>query len=139
MRRLLVDGGRLALCVWSPLDGSPGMAALVAALERHVGDAAANNRRAPFALSDAGRVHALIEQAGFNAIELRTITQPTQFPTPEALVAAQLAATPLSTLGAISEATVRAIETDVRAALQPWLNDGQFTVQMEAHVASARA
>jgi ubiquinone/menaquinone biosynthesis C-methylase UbiE len=139
MRRILGDGGRLALCVWSPLEASPGMAALVAALERRVGDAAANNRRAPFALSDADQVHDLIQQAGFSAIELRTIAQPTRFPTPEALVAAQLAATPLSTLGEISEATVRAIEADVRAALQPWLDDGRFTVPMEAHVAFARA
>src|SRR5690606_3291424 len=106
MRRILVDGGRLALCVWSPIEGSPGMAALVAALEQHVGPAAANNRRAPFTLSDAKQVGALIEIAGFREIDIRTIAQPTGFSTPEALVTAQLAATPLATLGAISEDTV---------------------------------
>jgi ubiquinone/menaquinone biosynthesis C-methylase UbiE len=139
MRRLLADGGRLALCVWSPIEGSPGMAALVAALERHVNVAAANNRRAPFALSDANRVRGLVESAGFSAIEVRTVAQPARFPTPEALVAAQLAATPLSTLGAISDESVKAIEDDVRAALGAYLHDGTFAVPMEAHVVSARA
>src|SRR5918996_1361185 len=50
MRRLLAPEGRLALCVWSQIEGSPGMAALAEALGRHVGAEAAANRRAPFAL-----------------------------------------------------------------------------------------
>ena len=78
----------------------------------------ANNRRAPFALSDAGEVRSLIESAGFSSIDVRTLAQPTRFASPEALVAAQLAATPLSTLGAINDAAVQAIEHDVRAALE---------------------
>jgi len=139
MRRLLVSNGRLALCVWSHLDGSPGMAALVAALERHASPAAANNRRAPFALSDARQVHSLIENAGFREITVRTVAQPTRFPNPEALVTAQLAATPLSTLGAIDDDTVRAIQADVREAMEPYRNGDQFAIPMEAHVAFARA
>ncbi len=138
MRRLLVSTGRLALCVWSRIEGSPGMAALVTALERHVSVEAANNRRAPFALSDAGQVRALIENAGFTQIEIRTLVERTRFASPEALVAAQLAATPLSTLGAISDEVIRAIEDDVRAALRTHLHNDTFTVPMEAHVVSAR-
>src|SRR5215213_6034773 len=48
MRRVLRPGGRLAAAVWAEIEHSPGFAALVAALGRHVGEAAANNRRAPF-------------------------------------------------------------------------------------------
>src|SRR5829696_3510380 len=48
MRRVLAPGGRLGLCVWSRIEGSPGMAALTEALERHVGVEAAANRRASF-------------------------------------------------------------------------------------------
>ena len=137
MRRLLVDGGRLALCVWSDIEGSPGMAALVAALERHVSVEAANNRRAPFALSDAGQLQSLIERAGFTQIDIRTFSETTQFPSPEALVEAQLAATPLSTLGDISDDTRQTIAQDVRVALHPYLHDGRFTVPMAAHIAFA--
>jgi ubiquinone/menaquinone biosynthesis C-methylase UbiE len=137
MRRVLVEGGRLALSVWSRIDGNPGMAALAAALERHVGVAAANNRRAPFVLSDADALHALLEEAGFQQIELRTLTEFARFPSPEALVEAQLAATPLSTLGALAEDTRRAIARDVRADVQCYVRDGRFAVPMEAHIALA--
>jgi ubiquinone/menaquinone biosynthesis C-methylase UbiE len=138
MRRILVDDGRLALCVWSAIEGSPGMAALVAALERHVSQAAANNRRAPFALSDADVLHRLLERAGYVTFEVRTLTRTTGFPTPAALVDAQLAATPLSTLGAISADVHQAIVQDVEAALQPHTQAGVLAVPMEAHVAVAR-
>lgn len=137
MRRVLRDGGRLALSVWSRLEGSPGMAALVAALERHVGTAAANNRRAPFALADAGRLRELLVGAGFGAVEVRTLVEPARFASPEALVEAQLAATPLATLGALDDAARAAVNREVRAACAPWLDGARFSVPMEAHVALA--
>ena len=118
MRRVLVEGGRLALSVWSRIEGNPGMAALVAALEHHVGDAAANNRRAPLALGDADELHAFLHEAGFQQVELRTLVEIARFPSPDAFVEAQLAATPLSTLGALDEDTRRAIIRDVRADVQ---------------------
>jgi ubiquinone/menaquinone biosynthesis C-methylase UbiE len=138
MRRVLASDGRLALCVWSHIDDNPGMAALVQALERHVGAEAANNRRAPFRLSDADELHALLQGAGFRDIVVSTVVEPTRFPSPEAFVEAQLAATPLSTLGVLAEATRQTIIADVRATLEPWLQDDRFTVPMEAHVAFAR-
>ena len=139
MRRVLVPGGRLALCVWSRIEGSPGMAALAEALERHVGAEAAANRRAPFALGDPVQLRALVEEAGFRDIDVRTMVETARFPSPEALVAYQLAATPLSTLGALTEEAQQAVARDVRAALQPYLHGGQLAVPMEAHFALARA
>ena len=139
MRRVLVPGGRLALCVWSRIEGSPGMAALAEALQRHVGAEAAANRRAPFALGDPVQLRALVEDAGFRDVDVRTMVETARFPSPEALVAYQLAATPLSTLGAVTEEAHRAVARDVRAALRPYLHDGQLAVPMEAHFALARA
>jgi ubiquinone/menaquinone biosynthesis C-methylase UbiE len=137
MRRVLRRGGRLAVSVWSQLTGSPGMAALVDALERHVGTAAANNRRAPFALGDADALRRLLAGAGFTHIELHTRVETARFPSPEALVAAQLAATPLSTLGTLTDAVRQAVAHDVRTALEPYLRDGAFAVPMEAHIVLA--
>jgi len=94
MRRVLVPGGRLGVCVWSRIEGSPGMAALAEALERHVGAEAAANRRAPFALGDPVQLRALVEDAGFRDIDIRTMVETAHFPSPEALVAYQLGATP---------------------------------------------
>jgi SAM-dependent methyltransferase len=137
MRRVLAPAGRLAIGVWGRIEGSPGMAALIAALERHVGTAAADNRRAPFALADAAQVGALIAAAGFRDVRVRTHVNTARFSSPEALVAAQLAATPLSTLGALAEDGQRAIARDVRAALSAYLSDDGLAVPMEAHVALA--
>jgi hypothetical protein len=138
MRRVLAPGGRVALAVWSRIEGSPGMAALVEALERHVGIEAANNRRAPFALGDADEVRDLLVGAGFCDVEVQTMVETARFPSPEELVAYQLAATPLSTLGALTEEARRAIEVDVRAALGSYVHDGELAVPMEAHLALAR-
>ena len=139
MRRVLAPGGRLALCVWSRIEGNPGMAALVEALQRHVGPEAAANRRAPFALGDPAQLRALLEEAGYRDIDVRTLVEPSRFPSPEALVASQLAATPLSTLGALTEEAHQAVARDVRAALQTYLHGDQLAVPMEAHFALARA
>jgi SAM-dependent methyltransferase len=138
MRRVLAPSGRVALAVWSRIEGSPGMVALVEALERHVGIEAANNRRAPFALGDADEVRDLLVGAGFCDVEVQTMVETARFPSPEELVAYQLAATPLSTLGALTEEARRAIEVDVRVALGNYVHDGELAVPMEAHIALAR-
>lgn len=138
MRRVLTAAGRLALSVWSRIEGSPGMAALVAALERNVGAEAAANRRAPFALGDAAELRGLLEEAGFREIEVRTLVEPTRFPSPEEFVDAQLAATPLSTLGALTAETRHAVMRDVRAALETSLEGDELVLPMTAHLALAR-
>jgi SAM-dependent methyltransferase len=137
MRRVLKAGGRLAASVWSRIEGSPGMAALVEALERHVGSEAADNRRAPFALGDADELSGLLEGAGFHNVQLPTLVETARFPSPEALVEAQLAATPLSTLGTLTDEAGLAVARDVRAALRAHLHDGDFAVPMEAHLVVA--
>ncbi len=141
MRRVLIPDGQLALCVWSRIEGSPGMAALVEALQRHVGAEAAANRQAPFALGDPAELRALVEEAGFHHIEIRTMVETARFPSPEELVAAQLAATPLSTLAALTEEAHRAVARDVRAALRPYLHvhGDHLAAPMEAHFALARS
>ena len=138
VRRVLIGGGRFAFSVWSRIEGSPGMAALVQALERHVGIEAANNRRAPFALGDAEDLHNLVSGAGFHDVQLSTLVETARFPSPEALVEYQLAATPLSILGALTDASRRAVAQDVHAALGAYLEAGALSVPMEAHVAIAR-
>ena len=133
MHRVLKGDGRLAASVWSRIEGSPGMAALVEALARHVGREAADNRRAPFALGDADELSGILNGAGFHNVQLRTLVETARFPSPEALVEVQLAATPLSTLGPLTDEARRAVARDVRAALQSHLHDGDFAVPMEAH------
>ena len=80
-----------------------------------------------------------MEETGFRDFDVRTVVETARFPSPEALVAYQLGATPLSTLGAVTEVARQAVARDVRAALQPYLHGGRLAVPMEAHFALARA
>lgn len=137
MRRVLRSPGRLAASVWGRIERSPGMAALVEALERHVGVAAANNRRAPFALGDADELRSLIDAAGFRDAAVRSIVGSARFPSPEKLVEYQLAATPLSTLGGMTDQARVAVIQDVRAALQAYVDNEGLTFPMEAHLVVA--
>jgi len=113
------------------------MAALVAALERHVNSDAANNRRAPVALGDADELRSLVSEAGFINVKVCTLTETARFPTPETLIEAQLAATPLSTLGALSDEVRQRVSLDVRAALNDYLENDALEVPMEAHIVVA--
>ena len=138
IHRVLAPNGRLWTSVWGRIDGSPAMAALVDALGKHVGPQAANNRRAPFALGDADQLRDLLEDGGFREVRVQTLAKSVDFASPEAFVEAQLSATPLSTLGALTLETHRAIEQDVHAALHDYLQNDRLIVPMEAHIATAR-
>lgn len=138
MRRVLRPAGRLAACVWSPIERSPGMAALVDALERHVGLAAANNRRAPFALAQADELRGLVEGAGFREVRVDSLVDRARFPSPAHLVEYQLAATPLSTLGGMTEEARAAVTRDVSVALQAYVGDDGLVCPMEALLVVAR-
>ena len=139
LRRVLHQDGRLAACVWGPVERSPGMAALVDALDRHVGAAAATNRRAPFALGDATELGELVDGAGFRDVTVHILTEVARFASPEELVEVQLAATPLSALGGVTDEARTAVARDVRAALSGFLDERGLAVPMQAHIVLAHA
>jgi ubiquinone/menaquinone biosynthesis C-methylase UbiE len=139
MRRVLKPAGRLAVSVWGQLAHCPGMAALVAALQRHVGDAAANNRRAPFSLGDAAELERLVNDAGFHDVQVQTVASTGRFPSPELFVQYQLAATPLSNVSGVTDDAIAAVIQDVSAALQTYITADGLVFPMEAHIVTARA
>ena len=110
-----------------------GRVAITISLASAASTEAANNRRAPFALADPGQVHALLTAAEFQDVQVRTLIATARFPSPEDLVAAQLAATPLSTLGALTAQTREAVVRDVETALGAYRSDDGLAVPMEAH------
>jgi ubiquinone/menaquinone biosynthesis C-methylase UbiE len=70
MLRVSSAEGRLALMVWRSIHESPGFAILAEALERHIGQAAAAIMRAPFGLSNADELEALVRTAGFQGVTI---------------------------------------------------------------------
>jgi len=115
------------------------MAALAAALERHVGPEAATIRRAPFGLGDPREVEALLKDAGFREVRVQTLGETARFPSVDAFVDAQLAATPLSTLGAFSDDARLALVGGLQDALRQYVSHGALSMPMEANIALARA
>jgi ubiquinone/menaquinone biosynthesis C-methylase UbiE len=79
MRRVLGTEGRLALMVWRGIHESPGFAVLADALQRHVGQAAAAIMRAPFGLSNAYELEALVRAAGFQDVAIQQRSGPCAF------------------------------------------------------------
>lgn len=114
MRRVIGAEGRLALMVWRGIHESPGFAVMAEALERHIGQAAAAIMRAPFGLSNADELEALVRVAGFQNVAIQQRSGTVRFPSVERFVLSYVAGSPLA--GPVSkadDAARQALITDV--------------------------
>jgi ubiquinone/menaquinone biosynthesis C-methylase UbiE len=139
MRRVLGTEGRLALMVWRGIHESPGFAVLADALQRHVGQAAAAIMRAPFGLSNADELEALVRAAGFQNVAIRQRSGTVRFPSVERFVLSYVAGSPLA--GPVSQAddaARAALITDVRNALGNFTSNDELAFPIAAHLLSAR-
>jgi ubiquinone/menaquinone biosynthesis C-methylase UbiE len=139
MRRVLGTEGRLALMVWRGVHESPGFAVLADALQRHVGQAAAAIMRAPFGLSNADELEALVRAAGFQNVAIRQRSGTVRFPSVERFVLSYVAGSPLA--GPVSQAddaARAALITDVRNALGNFTSNDELAFPIAAHLLSAR-
>jgi ubiquinone/menaquinone biosynthesis C-methylase UbiE len=137
MRRVLGAEGRIALMVWRGIQDSPGFAVLAEALQRHIGQAAAI-MRAPFGLSDADELAALVRAAGFQNVAIHQRSGTVRFPSVERFVLSYVAGSPLA--GPVSQAgdaAREALMSDVRSALVEFTNDAELAFPIAAHLLSA--
>jgi ubiquinone/menaquinone biosynthesis C-methylase UbiE len=139
MRRVLGAKGRLALMVWRGIHESPGFAVLAEALERHVGQSAATIMRAPFGLSNADELEALVRAAGFQNVAIQQRSGTVRLPSVDRFVLSYVAGSPLA--GPVSQADDSAREaliTDVRNALEKYTSSTELAFPISAHLLSAR-
>ena len=139
MRRVLAGGGRLALMVWRGIEESPGFASLAEVLERHIGQAAANLMRAPFGLSNADELAALVRNAGFQEVVIQQRVGTVHFPSVERFVLSYVAGSPLA--GPVSQASDEArgaLITDARNALGQYTTNTEVAFPIAAHLLSAK-
>lgn len=139
MRRVLGTEGRLAVMVWRGIHESPGFAVLADALQRHVGQAAAAIMRAPFGLTNADELEALVRAAGFQNVAVQQRSGTVRFPSVERFVLSYVAGSPLA--GPVSQADDAAragLITDVRNALGKFTNNNELAFPIAAHLLSAR-
>jgi ubiquinone/menaquinone biosynthesis C-methylase UbiE len=139
MHRVLASGGRLGLMVWRSIDESPGFALLAEALDRHVGQAAANIMRAPFALSDANELATLVRNAGFQDVVIQQQVGTVRFPSVEKFLLSYVTGSPLA--GPVSQtddAARKALISDARNTLGKYTSNGELTFPIAAHLVSAK-
>ena len=85
MRRVLQEGGRVAISVNQSLQNNPVYEALYHAIARHLGMSAVDIA-SPFALGNADELHALFTAAGFEQVKVAPATFSVRFPEPARFV-----------------------------------------------------
>ena len=143
VRRVLRPRGRAVVLVYAELERNPANQALAAAVERHVGAAAAVGKRAEHALGDADELRSLAGSAGFEAVEVRTTSVIVRSRLVDDLVRIQAGATPIaSALDGRPVDTrqehLRAIAADVGEALAPYVGHDGLAFPQVGHLLLAR-
>ena len=134
LRRVLRDGGRLALSVWRDIRHFPYMLALTSALADHVGVEASRRMSAPCSFGSADALRTLMKQGGFKDVQIRIDVLPMRVPSLEAFLPAQCVASPLAAdIGALDERARVAFFDDIRRRLLPYMDDAGLAVPFEAH------
>src|SRR6266568_4519012 len=139
MHRVLVPGGRVVLSMWGPLEGNPGHAALVVALQGHLATAAASAIRSFFALGAAWEVRSLLAGGPFHEVQLHTATRTVRFASPEQFVRIEMIPSrPESPLAGMDERALSVLISEVNTALQPYVGPDGLAFPMQAHLVTAQ-
>jgi ubiquinone/menaquinone biosynthesis C-methylase UbiE len=143
MRRVLAPGGRVALSVYSSIEQTPAAHAFVQALDQRLGPDASKIKRAEHSFAQPDDLGVLMTVAGFESVNVSTVTQRITFPSVFDYVRFQLIATPMA--GLLSNRPVVERETaikDIATSTQllidaDMLRDGRLSFPQEAFVAIA--
>jgi ubiquinone/menaquinone biosynthesis C-methylase UbiE len=138
MRRVLVQGGRLALSVWNSVGLYHG--AVAETLARFVSDAAAKQFSASRQVPSKDELQRLAIEAGFSAADVRVIQIDVHLPHLDKFTLDHLAATPVASLIAAADPVIRRrIGERVMQQLQAYADGDGVTCPEETHVLTARA
>ena len=95
--------------------------------------------QAPFGFGDADALRAVLTDAGFSNVEVRSAVVMRDLLTPEVSIPGLLASTPVGPAVAALDAAVReALVDEVAAALAAYRNHDGLTVPQATHMALAR-
>jgi ubiquinone/menaquinone biosynthesis C-methylase UbiE len=141
MYRVLGPGGRVAISVWRDVKHIPGYDALTEALTRHVSPEAGSFFRMTGALDDAAELRRLLEDAGFEKVNVRPSSGTLRFSSVEAFVWEAVQCTPLAWMASVTQAndlTRANVIGEMEAKLSQYLNADGLTFPIEAHIATAQ-
>jgi len=141
IRRVLLPGGRFVAAVWGPRADNPWLSVIFDAVTAVIGiTVPPPGMPGPFALADASRLAAVVEEGGLDDVEIETFPVPLRMPTFEAwwtrtkAIAGPVAAM----LASLDAATSAALEDHVRAAVQQYATPSGLDLPGLALVVSAR-
>jgi SAM-dependent methyltransferase len=139
MHRVLGPGGRLALSVWRPIEGSPGFAVMAEALSHHIStEAGALLPSGPFGLGQETELRALLAGADFSEITIRPALKTLRYPSPVEFVRRYVAGSALAgPVAAAADDARAALLTEVNAGLGPYVDDQGLAFPIESNVAVA--
>jgi ubiquinone/menaquinone biosynthesis C-methylase UbiE len=136
MRRVLRDGGRLAVAVWDAIERQPAFAIEVDILDELVGKDAADVLRYPFALGDPEEVREIFGRAGLKDVRVETRSGTARYPSVRSLVDADLRGwLPLVGQHLTEETIERVLEAADREMSRFVTNDG-VVFDAPAHIIS---
>lgn len=143
MARVLRPSGRLGLSVYSAIEHTPAAHAFVQALDKFLGAESSRTKRAEHLSCGAAEVGTWVRQAGFDRVDVETVSKQISFPSTLDYVRFQLTATPMAALlkkedDIGRESKIAAIADDVAARLDSaMLANGRLTFPQESFVVAA--
>ena len=137
MARVLAPGGRLVIAVWDAIEGSPVFAAVDLIYLRTLGEGAREALSAPFRFGDAQRLVELLAPFSPCPVQVATRRVLACFPSPEAMVRADLEGwLPRAQVG-LEQGQTAAILRETRQALAPFTTPlGTLEGEVSAHIAT---
>jgi SAM-dependent methyltransferase len=142
MRRVLADGGRVAISVWQALNRHPVYEALLEATARRLGATIATVDLS-FSLGDADELRTLLGEAGFQGIKIFPRSLDIHLPSPERFVQLTVlgAATSIPAFAQLDAAArlalVEAVTDETQAVTQRYRDGDKLSFPMFTHIALA--
>lgn len=143
MVRVLKPGGRAGFSVYSAIERTPGALVFVQALDKHLGAGASRTKRSEHLSCDAQEVGVWAKHAGFDVVDVETVTKQITFPSMLDYVRFQLTATPMAALlkdksAPDRERLIMSIADDAASRLDPSMLAGsKLTFPQQSFVATA--
>lgn len=128
MHRVLVPGGRVVWCTPGPTP--PFFQAIGHALANHVGPGASMFVDAVFSLYDSTEAHALMQDAGFDRVDVQTTTVPLRVDPPADFLWQYAQSTPLAgAVAVLGESERAALEAEVVERCRPFVENGRSILE----------
>lgn len=136
--RVLKQGGRVAISLWSAIEENPYFQVLIDAVAKHIDQEAAAGLEAIFNLANSDEIQALLEHTKFTGIEVTAKQLELELPKLTDFVPLHISATPMvAGFNAAGEAAQQAVIQEVSAQLALYESNEKVVVPFGMRLASA--